>query len=167
MANVKDKKALKREHPVYTLAFKVGVVREQRETKAPLSELSKKYGIKGKSTLALWIKKFGTFEAKTRRDMRKNSKKEIRIAAAQRGASSPEALGEAFTRLTGKQMETPLLNKCSRLQAEVDALRAALRESREKLEAVQTQLDVYEEVSKIISDDFNMPDLPKKAFPGR
>ena len=42
----------------YSESFKIQVVREY-ETGSSISELSKKYGITGKSTITKWIKKYG------------------------------------------------------------------------------------------------------------
>lgn len=41
----------------YSLEFKLRVIEEAKRSKLPLTDLSKKYGIRGNSTITKWIRK--------------------------------------------------------------------------------------------------------------
>lgn len=43
----------------YSEAFKMGLVREIEQKDLPLEEVGRKFGIKGKSTLLRWVRKYG------------------------------------------------------------------------------------------------------------
>jgi len=54
----------KRSQRDYSLAFKLQVVSEVEKGEVSYKQAQKKYGIQGRSTVLVWIRKYGTFDWK-------------------------------------------------------------------------------------------------------
>lgn len=53
---------LKRSQKDYTLAFKIGVVEEVEKGSLTYKQAQRKYGIQGKSTVLVWLRKLGNLD---------------------------------------------------------------------------------------------------------
>ncbi|PHR20169.1 MAG: hypothetical protein COA38_19640 [Fluviicola sp.] len=59
---MKDSNYEKRTQKDYTMSFKLTVVKEVESGLLSLSQAKSKYGIQGKSTVLLWLRKYGNFD---------------------------------------------------------------------------------------------------------
>jgi transposase-like protein len=60
----KTNKRKKRTQRDYTLAFKLQVIAEVEQGELTYKQVQKKYGIQGKSTVLVWLRKYGTLDWK-------------------------------------------------------------------------------------------------------
>lgn len=75
----KESQYVKRTQKDYSMSFKLSVVREYETTNISYAALDKKYGIQGKHTIAVWVRKYGNFdyENKTDKEMPKTKEQEL------------------------------------------------------------------------------------------
>lgn len=59
---MKDSNYVKRTQKDYTMSFKLSVVQEVESGLLSLAQARNKYGIQGKSTVLLWLRKYGNFD---------------------------------------------------------------------------------------------------------
>ncbi len=59
---MKDSNYVKRTQKDYTMSFKLSVVQEVESGLLSLTQAKNKYGIQGKSTVLLWLRKYGNFD---------------------------------------------------------------------------------------------------------
>lgn len=57
-----EKKRVKRSQRDYTLAFKLSVVEEVEKGSLSYKQAQRKYGIQGRSTVLVWLRKLGTLD---------------------------------------------------------------------------------------------------------
>ena len=70
MKNTNGKDHLKRTQKDYSLAFKLQVVDEIEKGYLTYKESQKKYGIQGRSTVLVWLRKHGTLDWKSKLPMK-------------------------------------------------------------------------------------------------
>lgn len=70
MKNTNGKDQLKRTQKDYSLAFKLQVVDEIEKGYLTYKECQKKYGIQGRSTVLVWLRKHGTLDWKSKLPMK-------------------------------------------------------------------------------------------------
>ena len=59
---MKDSSYLKRTQKDYTMSFKLSVVQEVESGLLSVTQAKNKYGIQGRSTVLLWLRKYGNFD---------------------------------------------------------------------------------------------------------
>ena len=58
----KDSKRVKRTQPDYKLSFKLALVSEVEKGNYTYKQIQKVYGIQGRSTVLVWLRKYGTLD---------------------------------------------------------------------------------------------------------
>ncbi|MFK7787696.1 MAG: transposase [Crocinitomicaceae bacterium] len=59
---MKDSNYVKRTQKDYTMSFKLSVVQEVESGLLSVTQAKNKYGIQGRSTVLLWLRKYGNFD---------------------------------------------------------------------------------------------------------
>ena len=59
---MKDSNYVKRTQKDYTMNFKLSVVKEVESGELSVTQAKHKYGIQGRSTVLLWLRKYGNFD---------------------------------------------------------------------------------------------------------
>jgi transposase len=73
MTNTGGKEYLKRTQKDYSLAFKLQLVDEVEKGHLTWKQSQKKYGIQGRSTVLVWLRKHGTLDWKSKIPMKKKA----------------------------------------------------------------------------------------------
>jgi transposase-like protein len=73
MGNTGRREYLKRTQKDYTLAFKLQIVDEVEKGDLTYKQAQHKYGIQGRSTVLVWLRKHGRLEWKESTDMKKSA----------------------------------------------------------------------------------------------
>lgn len=73
MENTGKKDYLKRTQKDYSLSFKLQVVDEVEKGHLTWKQSQKKYGIQGRSTVLVWLRKHGTLDWKSKAPMKKKA----------------------------------------------------------------------------------------------
>ena len=60
--NSKENKEVKRTQRDYNLGFKLALVKEVEKGNYTYKQIQKEYGIQGRSTVLVWLRKYGTLD---------------------------------------------------------------------------------------------------------
>lgn len=91
-------KYLKRTQRDYSLAFKLQVVDEVEKGQLTWKQSQKKYGIQGRSTVLVWLRKHGTLDWKSKAPMKKKAPPKTYISELERKIKRLEAEKEILNR---------------------------------------------------------------------
>lgn len=120
----------KRTQKDYSLAFKMEVVAEVERGELTYKKSQRKYGIQGRSTVLVWLRKYGRLDWKPRQTMQRNETPNQRIRELEqklkRLKAEKEILHQAID-IADKELGTDirkkylaLLSEATRLQGEDD-----------------------------------------------
>ncbi len=123
-------KPCKRTQKDYSLAFKMEVVAEIERGELTYKKSQRKYGIQGRSTVLVWLRKYGRLDWKPRQTMQRNDTPNQRIRELEqklkRLKAEKEILHQAID-IADKELGTDirkkylaLLSEATRLQGEDD-----------------------------------------------
>jgi transposase-like protein len=91
-------KYLKRTQRDYSLAFKLQVVNEVEKGYLTWKQSQKKYGIQGRSTVLVWLRKHGTLDWKSKTPMKKKAPPRSQISELEKKIKRLEAEKEILNR---------------------------------------------------------------------
>lgn len=91
-------KYLKRTQRDYSLAFKLQVVDEVEKGLLTWKQSQKKYGIQGRSTVLVWLRKHGTLDWKSKAPMKKKAPPKTYISELEKKIKRLEAEKEILNR---------------------------------------------------------------------
>ena len=91
-------KHLKRTQRDYSLAFKLQVVDEVEKGHLTWKQSQRKYGIQGRSTVLVWLRKHGTLDWKSKTPMKKKAPPKTYISELERKIKLLEAEKEILNR---------------------------------------------------------------------
>lgn len=89
---------LKRTQKDYSLAFKLQVVYEVEKGHLTWKQSQKKYGIQGRSTVLVWLRKHGTLDWKSKTPMKKKAPPKTYISELEKKIKRLEAEKEILNR---------------------------------------------------------------------
>jgi transposase len=89
---------LKRTQKDYSLAFKLQVVDEVEKGHLTWKQSQKKYGIQGRSTVLVWLRKHGTLDWKSKTPMKKKAPPKTYISELEKKIKRLEAEKEILNR---------------------------------------------------------------------
>lgn len=89
---------LKRTQKDYSLAFKLQVVNEVEKGYLTWKQSQKKYGIQGRSTVLVWLRKHGTLDWKSKTPMKKKAPPKTYISELEKKIKRLEAEKEILNR---------------------------------------------------------------------
>ena len=93
-----NSKYLKRSQRDYSLAFKLQVVDEVEKGFLTWKQSQKKYGIQGRSTVLVWLRKHGTLDWKSKIPMKKKAPPKTYISELEKKIKRLEAEKEILNR---------------------------------------------------------------------
>jgi transposase len=91
-------KYLRRTQRDYSLAFKLQVVDEVEKGQLTWKQSQKKYGIQGRSTVLVWLRKHGTLDWKSKAPMKKKAPPKTYISELEKKIKRLEAEKEILNR---------------------------------------------------------------------
>lgn len=91
-------KHLKRTQRDYSLAFKLQVVDEVEKGHLTWKQSQRKYGIQGRSTVLVWLRKHGTLDWKSKTPMKKKAPPKTYISVLEKKIKRLEAEKEILNR---------------------------------------------------------------------
>jgi transposase-like protein len=91
-------KYLKRTQRDYSLAFKLQVVNEVEKGHLTWKQSQKKYGIQGRSTVLVWLRKHGTLDWTSKKPMKKKAPPKTYISELEKKIKRLEAEKEILNR---------------------------------------------------------------------
>jgi transposase len=91
-------KHLKRTQRDYSLAFKLQVIDEVEKGYLTWKQSQKKYGIQGRSTVLVWLRKHGTLDWKSKTPMKKKAPPRSQISELEKKIKRLEAEKEILNR---------------------------------------------------------------------
>jgi transposase len=97
-SNYEDKDYLKRTQRDYSLAFKLQVVDEVEKGHLTWKQSQTKYGIQGKSTVLVWLRKHGTLDWTNKAPMKKKAPPKTYISQLEAKIKRLEAEKEILNR---------------------------------------------------------------------
>lgn len=128
MKNSDGKSHLKRTQKDYSLAFKLQVVDEIEKGHLTYKESQKKYGIQGRSTVLVWLRKHGILDWKSKSPMKSKQPPKIVISQLEAKIKRLEAEKEILNRVIDiadstmnaeiRKKHLPLLQEASKAQRE-------------------------------------------------
>lgn len=98
MINTSTLHSQKRTQKDYSLAFKLQVVDEVEKGHLTWLEARKKYGIQGKITVLVWLRKHGTLDWKSKSPMKKKQPPKTKISELEKKIKRLEAEKEILNR---------------------------------------------------------------------
>lgn len=98
MMNTGNKDHSKRTQKDYSLAFKLQVVDEVEKGLLTWKQSQKKYGIQGRSTVLVWLRKHGTLDWKSKTPMKKKAPPKTYISELEKKIKRLEAEKEILNR---------------------------------------------------------------------
>lgn len=98
MTNTGNKDYSKRTQKDYSLAFKLQVVDEVEKGLLTWKRSQKKYGIQGRSTVLVWLRKHGTLDWKSKAPMKKKAPPKTYISELEKKIKRLEAEKEILNR---------------------------------------------------------------------
>ncbi len=90
--------ALKKSQKDYSLAFKLQLVNEIEKGELTYNEAQRKYGIQGKSTVLVWLRKHGTLDWSSKLPMKKKAPPKTYISQLEAKIKRLEAEKEILNR---------------------------------------------------------------------
>lgn len=128
MKNTDGKSFLKRTQKDYSLAFKLQVVDEVEKGRFTYKEAQKKYGIQGRSTVLVWLRKHGILDWKSKSPMKSKQPPKTVISQLEAKIKRLEAEKEILNRVIDfadstmnaeiRKKHLPLLREASREQGQ-------------------------------------------------
>lgn len=98
MENKSGKSSLKKTQKNYSLAFKLQVIDEIEKGHLTYKQSQKKYGIQGRSTVLVWLRKHGTLDWKSKTPMKGKHPPKTRISELEKKIKRLEAEKEILNR---------------------------------------------------------------------
>lgn len=98
MINTTNKDHSKRTQKDYSLAFKLQIVDEIEKGHLTYKQSQKKYGIQGRSTVLIWLRKHGTLDWKSKTPMKKKAPPKTYISQLEAKIKRLEAEKEILNR---------------------------------------------------------------------
>lgn len=98
MENTRGKSFLKKTQKDYSLAFKLQLVHEIEKGELTYKQSQKKYGIQGRSTVLVWLRKHGTLDWKSKTPMKGKRPPKTRISELEKKIKRLEAEKEILNR---------------------------------------------------------------------
>ena len=98
MLNTVNKDHSKRTQRDYSLAFKLQLVDEIEKGHLTYKQSQKKYGIQGRSTVLIWLRKHGTLDWKSKTPMKKKAPPKTYISQLEKKIKLLEAEKEILNR---------------------------------------------------------------------
>jgi transposase len=98
MANKGKSNALKKTQKDYSLAFKLQIIDEIEKGYLSYKQSQKKYGIQGRSTVLVWLRKHGTLDWKSKSPMKDKKPPKTRISELEKKIKRLEAEKEILNR---------------------------------------------------------------------
>lgn len=120
---------MRRTQKDYSLAFKLQVVNEVERGEYTYKKAQRKYGIQGRSTVLVWLRKYGRLDWRANTAMRSNETPSRRIRELEKklkrlwesipvGKAEKEILHRAID-IADKELGTDIRKKCLALLSEV------------------------------------------------
>ena len=116
------KACVKRTQRDYSLAFKMEVITEVEKGELTYKEAQRKYGIQGRSTVLVWLRKHGRLDWRTDHPMRNKETPNKKIRELEKKLKRLEAEKEILNRaidLADEQLGTDIRKKYYALLSEV------------------------------------------------
>jgi len=130
MENTNKSSKLKKTQKDYSLAFKLQVVSEVEKGYLTYKQSQKKYGIQGRSTVLVWLRKHGILDWKSKMPMKKKAPPKTYISQLEAKISRLEQEKEILNKAIDiademldaniRKKYLPLLSEVSRQQQEKD-----------------------------------------------
>lgn len=98
MENTRRGSTFKKTQKDYSLAFKLQVIDEIEKGHLTYKESQKKYGIQGRSTVLVWLRKHGTLDWKSKTPMKGKRPPKTRISELEKKIKRLEAEKEILNR---------------------------------------------------------------------
>lgn len=98
MENKEQKKCQKRTQKDYSLAFKLQIVDEVEKGHLTYKQSQRKYGIQGRSTVLIWLRKHGTLDWKSQKPMKEKRPPKTYISELENKIKRLEAEKEILNR---------------------------------------------------------------------
>jgi len=98
MKNINERDSLKKTQKDYSLAFKLQVVDEIEKGQLTYKQSQKKYGIQGRSTVLVWLRKHGTLDWKSKKPMKGKKPPKSYISELEKKIKRLEAEKEILNR---------------------------------------------------------------------
>jgi transposase len=98
MISTSNKDYSRRTQKDYSLAFKLQVIDEVEKGLLTCKQSQKKYGIQGKSTVLVWLRKHGTLDWKSKAPMKKKAPPKTYISELEKKIKRLEAEKEILNR---------------------------------------------------------------------
>lgn len=98
MNNTGERSYLKKTQKDYSLAFKLQLVDEIEKGHLTYKQSQRKYGIQGRSTVLIWLRKHGTLDWKSKTPMKDKRPPKKRISELERKIKRLEAEKEILNR---------------------------------------------------------------------
>lgn len=98
MENRSVKSSLKKTQKDYSLAFKLQLINEIEKGELTYKQSQKKYGIQGRSTVLVWLRKHGTLDWKSKTPMKGKRPPKTRISELEKKIKRLEAEKEILNR---------------------------------------------------------------------
>lgn len=111
---MEEQKALRRSQRDYSLPFKLQVVREVEKGELSYKEAQRKYGIQGRSTVLVWLRKHGTLDWKSLTPMKTNPTPQQKIRELERRLKRLEQEREVLNKaieIADEQLGTDIRKK--------------------------------------------------------
>jgi transposase len=133
--NTVNKDHLKRTQKDYSLAFKLQLVDEVEKGHLTYKECQKKYGIQGRSTVLIWLRKHGTLDWKSKTPMKKKAPPKTYISQLEKKIRLLEAEKEILNRaidIADDMFDTEIRKKYLPLSQEVSDQQEKARKQSEE-----------------------------------
>ena len=98
MENKRGMSSLKKTQKDYSLAFKLQLIDEIEKGELTYKQSQKKYGIQGRSTVLVWLRKHGTLDWKSKTPMKGKRPPKTRISELEKKIKRLEAEKEILNR---------------------------------------------------------------------
>lgn len=111
---MEEQKALRRSQRDYSLPFKLQVVLEVEKGELSYKEAQRKYGIQGRSTVLVWLRKHGTLDWKSSTPMKTNPTPQQKIRELERRLKRLEQEREVLNKaieIADEQLGTDIRKK--------------------------------------------------------
>jgi transposase-like protein len=114
MTNTVNRDYLKRTQKDYSLAFKLQLIDEVEKGLLTWKQSQKKYGIQGRSTVLVWLRKHGTLDWKSKAPMKKKAPPKTYISQLEAKIKRLEAEKEILNRaidIADEMLDTEIRKK--------------------------------------------------------
>lgn len=136
MKEHKETKYIKRTQKDYSMSFKLQVVQEVERGKLSMTAATRKYGIQARSTVRMWLRKYGTFDwenqtpsnmPKTQEQKLLELEQKVKLLEKQKAflekqvetADKKAIIFDMMIDLAEKEFNIPIRKKCSPEQSAI------------------------------------------------